>query len=274
MKTTKVNYAANIWQRYAVLIVTLLIIAFSPAYAEQLTSGVSFAQVSFTGSNPPEKYSHYGQISVDYTMLYGEGYVNVERYENGKAAGWVVKNLPVVSGSVLAGFSTTFDLGASGYQSSFTAYVDYSTTPLADDSSLKDGAPLTFALGQAEYPLSAPTSSESGADGRILQSLQTEAPAPDPADLTVAFLKTTKGFTTKIFWFNPDKAGQAPKHIEFTVKADASRKDVAAAIAAAMTAYFKANDLNYTAMANGPTVTVSGGMWAAVTNAFVALTVD
>ena len=78
-----------------------LVITLSPAYASQVTSGVSFAQVSFTGSNPPEMYSHYGQISVDFNMLYGEGYINVERYANGKAAGWVVKNLPVISGSIL-----------------------------------------------------------------------------------------------------------------------------------------------------------------------------
>jgi len=45
-------------------------------------------------------------VSIDYTMLYGEGYINIERYENGKAAGWVVKNLPVISGVILSGFST------------------------------------------------------------------------------------------------------------------------------------------------------------------------
>ena len=104
----------------------------------------------------PQKYSQWGQISIDYTMLYGEGYINVERYENGKAAGWVVKNLPVISGSVLSGFSTMFDLGASGYRSSLAAYVDFSPVPLADDSSLRSQVPLTYQLGQAEYPLSAP----------------------------------------------------------------------------------------------------------------------
>ena len=156
MKNAQSSFSINLWQRYAVLIVTLLIIAVSPVFAEQLTSGVSFSQVSFTASNPPEKYSHYAQVSVDYTMLYGEGYVNVERYENGKAAGWVVKNLPVINGSVLSGFSTMFDLGASGYQSSISAYVDFSPTPLLDDSSLRHETPAEYRLAQAELPLAGP----------------------------------------------------------------------------------------------------------------------
>ncbi|MGO9516786.1 MAG: hypothetical protein ACLPND_07065 [Candidatus Korobacteraceae bacterium] len=122
----------------------------SPAYGAQVTSGVSFAQVSFTATNPPDKYSHYGQISVDFTMLYGEGYINVERYQNGQPAGWVVKNLPVISGSVLPGFSTTLDLGLSGYQSSFSAHVDFSPSQLDDDSSLKANVPTMYLLGQAE----------------------------------------------------------------------------------------------------------------------------
>ena len=162
MKTTKTNHGAEAWQRYAVLIVALLIIALSPAYAGQLTSGVSFAQVSFIASSSPEMYSHYGQVSVDFTMLYGEGYINVERYEDGKPAGWIVKNLPVVNGSVLSGFSTIFDLGASGYRSSITAYVEYSATSLADDNSLKSQTPVTYQLGQAEYPVLPPDDEVSG----------------------------------------------------------------------------------------------------------------
>lgn len=155
MKTTMITFS-NVWQRYAVLMVALLMIALSPAYAEQLTSGVSFAQISFTVSNPPEKYSHYGEISIDYTMLYGEGYINVERYENGQAAGWVVKNLPVVNGSILSGFSTMFDLGATGYRRSLVAYVNFSTAQLGDDSSLRNQTPLVYALGQAELQLLPP----------------------------------------------------------------------------------------------------------------------
>jgi hypothetical protein len=160
MKSSKINHTTNLWQRYAVCTLALLFIALGPAYASQPTSGVSFAQVSFTDAKAPQKYSHYGQVSIDYTMLYGEGYINVERYENGKAAGWVVKNLPVISGSVLSGFSTMFDLGASGYQSSFAAYVDFSPTPLADDSFLKSQAGITYQLAQAEYPLPAPGTGE------------------------------------------------------------------------------------------------------------------
>lgn len=138
------------------LLVALLVVALSPAYAEQPTSGISFAQVSFTGEEAPESYSHYGQVFIDYTMLYGDGYINVERYDGGKAAGWVVQNIPVRSGSVLPGFSTMFDLGASGYQSSFTAYVDFSPIKLADDSSLRAKAPMVFLLAQAQYPALAP----------------------------------------------------------------------------------------------------------------------
>ena len=155
MKTTKTT-DTNLWQRNAVFVIALLVIALSPAYAEQPTSGISFSQISFTDPAAPQRYSHYGQVSMDYTLLYGDGYINVERYDSGKAAGWVVQNIPVISGSILPGFSTMFDLGASGYQSSFTAYVDFSPTPLANDSSLRNQAPLTYQLAQAEYPLSAP----------------------------------------------------------------------------------------------------------------------
>ena len=174
MKTTKIDHGAYAWQRCSVLIVALLIIALSPAYAGQVTSGVSFAQVSFTASNSPEMYSHYGQVSIDYTALYGEGYVNVERYQDGEAAGWVVKNLPVINGSVLSGFSTMFDLGASGYQSSVSAYVEYSSAPLADDNSLKNQTPVNYPLGQAEYPVLPPPDEVTGemtykADNAALQ---------------------------------------------------------------------------------------------------------
>jgi hypothetical protein len=156
MKTTKVNYVANQWQRYVVCILALLVVALSPAYASQPTAGVSFAQISFTDA----KYSHYGQVSIDFTMLYGEGYINVEQFQNGEPAGWLVKNLPVINSAVLPGFSTMFDLGISGYQSSFSAYVDFSPTALADDSSLKNQSPLSYKLAQAEYPVSAPPAAQ------------------------------------------------------------------------------------------------------------------
>ena len=150
------SYGVNLRQRYAACVLVLLLFALSPAYASQLTSGVSFAQVSFTDASAPQQYSQYGQVFIDYTMLYGEGYINIERYNNGKAAGWVVRNLPVINGSVLSGYSTMFDLGASGYESSLDAYVDFSPAPLADDSSLRNQVAVTYQLGQAEYPLSAP----------------------------------------------------------------------------------------------------------------------
>jgi len=152
MNKSKSNYARNLWQRYAVCIVALLVIALTPAYAGQPTAGVSFAQVSFTDSQAPQEYSHYGQVFIDYTMLYGSGYINVERYEGGKAVGWMVRNIPVISGSASPGFSPMFELGASGYQSSISAYVDFSPTPLADDSSLKGQVPLTYLLAHIAAP--------------------------------------------------------------------------------------------------------------------------
>jgi hypothetical protein len=152
MKRTEMSYAVRLGQQYTIYILTLLVLALSPAHAIQPTSGVSFAQVSFTDA----QYSHYGQVSLDYTMLYGEGYINVERYQDGQPTGWVVKNLPVVSGAVLSEFSTMFDLGASGYHQFFSAYVDFSATPLEDDSSLRNQAPVIYQLGKAEYPVTMP----------------------------------------------------------------------------------------------------------------------
>lgn len=154
--THPVTHHTSTCLRAVMLSLALFVIAVCAAHAEQPTASVSFAQVSFTASNPPVKYSHYGQVSVDFMMLYGEGYINVERYQNGQPAGWVVKNLPVIGGSVLSGFSTMFDLGSSGYQPSFSAYVDFSPTPLADDSALKNQTPLTYQLAQAEYFVAPP----------------------------------------------------------------------------------------------------------------------
>ena len=155
MKTTNMP-SPRLPQRCAGAILYLFFIWVMPVFAEQVTSGISFAQVSFTGSNPAVMYSHYGQVSVDFAMLYGEGYINIERYENGKAAGWVVRNLPIVNASTLSGFSTLFDLGTDGYRSSFSGYVDYSATPLADDNSLINRAPINYALGQFENSLNVP----------------------------------------------------------------------------------------------------------------------
>ena len=210
----------------------LVLVLACPSHATQVTSGVSFAQISFTGSNPPEKYSHYGQISVDFNMLYGEGYINVERYENGKPAGWVVKNLPVISGSVLAGYSTTFDLGASGYQSTFSAYVDYSPTLLANDSSLKGQPAATYRLGQAEYPLidrctnrntnkngtpaavNVWSSADSCSDGQQIELEKEYDVTPDAAgDLTFCFQNTSivRIRSADLTWSNVDVSTKCGK---------------------------------------------------------------
>jgi len=110
MRSARMNHP---W-KHAVPVLALLVATLSPAYAIQPTSGVSFAQISFSGASASENYSHYGQVSIDDAMLYGGGYVNVERYENGQAVGWVVKNLPVVHGTSQPGAAMQFGLGASG----------------------------------------------------------------------------------------------------------------------------------------------------------------
>ena len=278
MKNSKSNSSTNLWQRYAVLIIALLVIALSPAYAEQPTSGISFAQISVTNPASPQKYSQYGEVSINYTMLYGQGYINVERYENGQAAGWVVKNLPVISSSVLPGFSTMFDLGVSGYQSSLTAYVDYSATPLADDSSLKNHTPSIYQLAQAEYPISAPTFSGSAVHGQVNLYLQTEEAAALKS-VTVVRVKNPAGGSDNntIFWFDPKTPKEAPKHIPFTLPANATPEKAAEAIETAMNDYFKKNDYEKKFFAKWDkktTVTVSLGKWASVNNDLVALTLD
>ena len=131
-------------------IVTLVLITLGAAHAVEPTSGISFAQVSFT--SPSQPYSRYGKVVVVSGTLYGDGFINIERYENGVARRWIVKNLPVVNGALPSGASTMFDLGATGRQYSFTAYVDYSPTPLADDSSLAGKVPLAYLLKQEVLP--------------------------------------------------------------------------------------------------------------------------
>ena len=150
MKSSRVGSSMNPWSIYLVSVLTLLLVALDSAHAVEPTSGISFAQVSFTSASQP--YSHYGKAFINYGMLYGSGYLNVERYENERAVGWVVKNLPVVNGDVQSGAGTMFDLGVSGYQSSFTAYVEFSPTPLPDDSSLRGQLPLTYLLAQISLP--------------------------------------------------------------------------------------------------------------------------
>ncbi len=172
MKTAKTHTSIDLRQR-ALFVVALVMVMLRFAYAEQPTSGISFAQISFTSPEAPQKYSRYGQISIDYTMLYGDGYINVERYNNGQAAGWVVRNLPVTSRSLVPGYSTTFDLGASGYQQTLGAYVDFSPSPMAADSSLINQTPVTYKLGQAEYPLPVPTVADHPCSSAISNGPQT-----------------------------------------------------------------------------------------------------
>lgn len=267
--TTKNTLTFNVWQHYAALIVTLLIVALSPVFAEQLTSGVSFSQISFTASNPPEKYSRYGQISVDYTMLYGEGYINVERYENGKAAGWVVQNLPVIHGSVLPSFSTMFELGVSGYQSSFNAYVDYSPSPLTNDSSLRGRQPLSYPLGQADYPVLAPAASTLGQS--MDNSIRDFQPPAPTVGYSITVVEVKGPGTFRIIWGpNEDGTGKGIG-VDVTVPKDTTPEQVAKAIAAELKMRFKKRELDITVEQEGAKVTVSGGVWIIGSNRVVSM---
>jgi len=85
-------------------------------------------------------------------MFYGSGYINVERYENGQAVAWAVRNLAVGNAPSPAEVSALFDLGAADRQYSFSAYVDFSPAPLPDDSSLKGRVPMVYLLAQIAPP--------------------------------------------------------------------------------------------------------------------------
>ncbi len=164
------------WKRYATGVILLAALALTPLYAVQQSSGVSFAQVNFTYADAPQPYSQYGQVSLDYSVLTSGGYINVERYNaDGTPAGWVVQNMPVLSAYGLPGLSSMFDLGSSGYQTSFSAYVDFSSTPLVDDSSLNHQLPTVYQLAQVQN-----NAEGSGAS-------RTTPPGPPPVAGAIAF---------------------------------------------------------------------------------------
>ena len=83
-----------------------------------------------------------------------------------------------------------FDLGGAGDRSSLSAYVDFSSTPLADDSSLRHGGAITYQLGQAEYPLLPPArgtvtlSPMSGPPGTTVTVTVNGFPLNTPIDIT------------------------------------------------------------------------------------------
>jgi hypothetical protein len=74
----------------------LLIALTTSTEAAQIFSGVSFAQVDFTYPSAPLLDSPYGQVFVDNSVLggLGSGFVSVVT-----DVGWVVQNVPVVSGA-------------------------------------------------------------------------------------------------------------------------------------------------------------------------------
>ena len=114
------------------------------ARATQPVSGISFSQIRYGGT----EYSRLAQVRVAASALYGSGYLNVERYEQGTAVDWAVRNLPV-NGDIA---TAMFDLGTSGQQHQVTAYVEFSPEPLYDDSSLKNQLPFVYMLSLVELP--------------------------------------------------------------------------------------------------------------------------
>ncbi len=139
-------------------ILALLLTSLTYAHAVQPTAGVSFAQVEST--NGSQSSSSTGQVSIQPWMFYGNGYLNVERYQDGKAVAWVVRNLTIQNGATPGNTTATFDLGSSGRQYSLSVYVDFSPTPLPDDSSLRGQPPSVYLLSQLELPADNPNQFE------------------------------------------------------------------------------------------------------------------
>ncbi len=114
--------------------------------ATPLSSGITFKQVDFTYPGAEQIYSQYGQVFLDYSEISGSGYVNVKT-----STGWVVQNMPVFGSSGLPGLSMMFDLGYSGPQTSpFSAIVDYSNTPIYDQSQITGNIQSFGTLGHVE----------------------------------------------------------------------------------------------------------------------------
>src|SRR5437016_668633 len=116
-------------------------------YGASLSTGVTFDQVNFTYPGASQPNSGYGQAFLDYSVIPGSGYVNVKT-----SSGWVVQNMPVISGSGLPGLSMMFDLGFSGTQTSaFFAQVEYTANPLSDQSQITAPAQNFGFLGAVDH---------------------------------------------------------------------------------------------------------------------------
>jgi hypothetical protein len=78
----------------------MALFAMNTVRASQPASGISFSQIRYGVAG----YSRLVQVSVGPGALYGSGYLNVERYEQGRAVDWVVRNLPVNGGAAVGDF--------------------------------------------------------------------------------------------------------------------------------------------------------------------------
>jgi len=112
--------------------------------------GVSFAQVDFTWPGATTLNSSTGQVNVDIATLQtltglSSGFINVST-----GLGWVVQNLPVLSGFSYPSVSTKFQLGTSSSIdiTSLDAFVSFSSTPL---TSAPTGPPATFPVGDTRF---------------------------------------------------------------------------------------------------------------------------
>src|SRR5262249_25025729 len=116
-------------------------------HAASLSTGVTFDQVNFTYPGATQLNSGYGQAFLVYSAIPGSGYVNVKT-----AAGWWVQNMHVFLGTGLPGLFIMFDLGFSGTQTSdFFAQVEYTPTPLFDQSQITAAAQDFGFLGKVDH---------------------------------------------------------------------------------------------------------------------------
>lgn len=117
------------------------------ALAVQVTSGVSFYQVNYEWDAAFETNSDTGQVEMDQSDLLSAtgiaaGYLNVVTTD-----GWVLQNVPVFNSSDVASnmlLTTDDDID----QTSLTAYVDYSATPL---TAAPSGTASVWSVGNVDY---------------------------------------------------------------------------------------------------------------------------
>ncbi len=122
----------------------------APAVTVSPGEGVSFGQMDFLWPSAETLNSDTGQIDVDIAFLQtatslSSGYLNVAT-----DAGWVVQNLPVLSGFPYPSISSNFGLGSTVGDdvTSLTATVDFSAAPV---TAFAPAPSTVFAVGDVGY---------------------------------------------------------------------------------------------------------------------------